>query len=87
MAWVESLQLEYWIRNVFSGSNAIFTAISLIAITAMAAYFKMTKMMLVLILFIFMIMFYNYIDQSIYFLLIAIGGLLIGYWISKIVKN
>ena len=87
MAWIEPLQLEYWIRNVFSGSNAIFTAMALISITAMAAYFKMTRVMLVLILFIFMIMFYNYIDQSIYFLLIAIGGLLIGYWISKIVKN
>lgn len=85
--FIEPFEFGYWIRNVFSGSNAIFTAIALITITAMAAYFRMTAMMLVLILSIFMIMFYNYIDQSIYFLLISIGGLLIGYWISKVVKN
>jgi len=87
MAWIEPLDLSYWIRNALSGSNAIFTAIALIAITLMAAYFRMTSVMLVLILSIFMIMFYNYVDQSIYFLIFAIVGLLITYWISKIVKN
>lgn len=87
MAWIEPLELSYWIRNALSGTNAIFTAIALITIASLAGFFRMTTMALMLMFAIFMIMFYNYIDQSLYFLLASIGGLLIGYWISKIVKN
>ena len=78
MAWIEPLQLEYIIRNVFSGNTAIFTGIMILIITAMAGYFRMVGMTLFLMIGIFFIMFYNYIDQSIYFVLISVGGLLIG---------
>jgi len=85
--WIEPLNLEYWIRNVFSGSTIIFTAIMLIFITMLAGYFKMTGMMLILMFATFMIMFYNYVDQSLYFLLFGIGALLIGYWIKRIIST
>ena len=87
MAWVEPLNLETWIINVFSGDIAIFTAVALFVITGMAAYFRMTGVTLMLMIGVFFIMFSGYVDQSIYFLLVSIGGLLVGYWISQIVKR
>ena len=85
--WIEPLNLELWIINIFSGSIAIFTAIALFVITGMAAYFRMTGVTLMLMIGVFFIMFQAYVDQSILFLLIAIGGLLVGYWISQVVKR
>lgn len=87
MVWVEPLNLETWIINVFSGNVAIFSAISLFVIVGMASYFRMTGITLMLMIGVFFIMFSGYVDQSIYFLLIAISGLLVGYWISRVVKN
>jgi len=85
--WIEPLSLSIWIRNVFSGNIAIFTAVALFSITAMASYFRMNGIMLMLMIGVFFIMFQSYIDQSILFLLIAISGLLIGYWISQVIKR
>lgn len=85
--WIEPLALETWIINVFSGKTAIFTAVALFAITSLSAYFRMTGMTLVLMVGIFFIMFSGYVDQSVYFLLVSLAGLLIGYWVSKIVKG
>ena len=87
MVWIEPLNLETWIINVFSGDIAVFTAVALFVITSMAAYFRMTGVTLMLMIGVFFIMFSGYVDQSIYFLLVAIGGLLIGYWTSQIIKR
>ena len=87
MAWIAPLELETWIINVFSGDIKIFTAIAILVIAGLAGFFKMTGVMLMFMIVIFFIMFSGYVDQSIYFLIISIGGLLVGYWISKIVKN
>ena len=87
MVWIEPLSLEIITINIFAGNVAIFTAIALFVITGMAAYFRMTGVTLMLMIGVFFIMFSGYVDQSIYFLLVAISGLLVGYWISQVVKR
>ena len=85
--WIEPLALEQWIIQIFSGNLKVFTAIAILFITGLAAYFRMTGLILMFMIVLFFTLFSGYVDQSVYFLLISIGGLLIGYWISKIVKN
>jgi hypothetical protein len=85
--WIEPLEMETWIINIFSGDIAIFTGIALFVITALASYFRMTGITLMLMIGVFFIIFQGYVDQSIYFLLIAITGLLVGYWGSQLVKR
>ena len=87
MAWIEPLELETWFINVFSGSLEIFTGIALIALVGLAAYFRMTGVILIYLLGIFFLMFSGYLDASIYFLLISIGAILAGFWIKKIVST
>jgi len=81
------LELGTWLVSVLSGDIKVFTAISLIVITMMAAYFRMLNMTMMFMLGLFLIIFYNYIDSSLYFLFIAIAGLLVGVWVSKLVKS
>lgn len=87
MAFVEPLELQTILINIFAGDFRIFTAISLLAITGLAGYFRMTGIVLMFMIGLFFIMFSDFVDVSIYFILISIGGLLIGYWISKVVKG
>ena len=84
--WIEPLNLETWIVQVFAGTPEIFTAISLIIIISMCAFFRMNKIGLFFIIGVFLLMFAGYITPSFLILMGLIGGLLIGYWISKLVK-
>jgi hypothetical protein len=85
--FIAPLALGTWVVNVLSGSTLIFTAIALITIISMAAYFRMSGITLMLMVGIFVLMFFEYVDNSIYFVLISIGGLLIGFWIKSIVQR
>ena len=87
MAWIQSLEMETWIINVFSGSQDIFTAIALFFIFGMAAYFRMNALTMFFMVALFLVMFHAYVSSYFIVLIGLIGGLLIGYWISKIVKN
>lgn len=87
MTWIEPLKLETWIINVFSGSQAIFLALAMFFIFGMAAYFRMSGIAMFLMFAIFLIMFSTWIPSYILIIMGMFGGLLIGYWISKIVKN
>jgi len=87
MVWIEPLSLQTMIYQVFAGGNKYFTAIALLVITSLAGFFRMNILLLMFMIGLFFVMFVDYVDYSIYFLIISIGGLLIGYWISKIVKN
>lgn len=86
MAFIEPLSLQTWILNVFAGDVKYFTAIAILFILMLAGYFRMIGMTFFLMLVIFFVIFKGYVDQSVYFLIMAIGSLLIGYWLSKIVK-
>ena len=82
--WVEPLQFETFFVNIFAGDAAIFGAISLIVITAMAAYFRMNALGMFFMIGIFLLMFAGYVPLSITILAAIIGGLLIGYWSRKL---
>jgi len=87
MAFIEPLQLETWIINVFSGSSAIFLAVALIAIMGLAGLFKMNAIVLFYMIGVFLIFFNGWIDPSIFFLLLAMGGMLIIFWIKSVVSK
>jgi hypothetical protein len=86
MSWIEPLNLQMWFINVFSGSNTIFAVIALFAIVGMAAYFRMDGIAMGFMVGVFLLMFSGYVPPSLTLFISIISGLLIGYWISKIVK-
>ncbi len=87
MAFIQPLELQTWIISIFAGNADIFLAIALIFIIGMSAFFRMRTLTLVFMVGLFFMMFSEWINVEIYFLLIAISSVLIGYWISKIVKT
>ena len=87
MVWFEPLNLRVVITQIFAGSSEYFTAIALLFIAGLAGFFRMTALTLVFMVVIFFVMFVGYVDVSLYYLLITLTALLIGYWISRIVKN
>ena len=87
MAWIEPLSMENWIINVFAGDATYFSAIALFAITSLAAYFRMNAIGMFFMIGVFLLMFGGYVPPSLPVFIAIISGLLIGYWISRIVKN
>ena len=85
--WIEPLNLEMWIVNVFAGSGTYFGIIALFVITGMAGYFRMNGITLAFMMGVFLLMFSGYIPASLVVFITIIAGLLIGYSVSKIVKN
>ena len=87
MAFIEPLALENWMINIFAGNTKYFTAIALLSIFGLAGYFRMVGIALIFMLILFFAMFKDYTDPAIYFLMLSVGTLMVGYWLSKIVKN
>jgi hypothetical protein len=85
--WIESLKLETWILQIFAGSSDIFLACALFFIFGMAGYFRMSGLIMFFMLALFLIMFSSYITSYLLVMIGVFGGLLIGFWISKLVKN
>jgi len=86
MTWIEPLELETWMINVFAGNPDVFGAIALLVISSMAAYFRMNPIAMFLMLFIFVMMFTNYVGFSFLLLFGLIGGLIAGYVLSKLLE-
>jgi len=86
MAFIEPLELETWVINVFSGTPEIFLTISLLVISAMAGYFRMGSIALFFMLGVFILMFTEYVSSPLIALFAVIGGLLAGYWVSRFIK-
>jgi len=84
MAWIEPLKMETWIMSVFSGTPEIFTALALLAVAMMAGYFKMPFLIMILMIGTFLLMFSTWISSPIIILVAILGGLALGYTISKI---
>ena len=87
VAWIEPLALETWFVNVMAGSREIFAAVALFAILAMAGYFRMNGLTIGLMVFIFILMFAGFIGNTFLIFIALLGGPLIGYGISRMVKN
>ena len=84
--FIEPLNLECWMINVFAGSLEIFTFVAIIAIAMMATYFRMLTSTLLIMFVIFAIVMSTFLG-GIYFLIVLIGGLVIVIWLSRIVKR
>jgi hypothetical protein len=87
MAWIEPLELETWIINIFSGTPEIFLAVSLLVISGMAGFFRMTGIALFFMLGIFTLMFFGHVESPIISIFAIIGGLVLGYWISSFIRR
>jgi hypothetical protein len=84
---IEPLAMEAWFVNVLTGSPDIFTAIAIIFIMGLAGYFRMNGITTFLMVGLFFTMFAGYVSFEIYFIILSIASMLIGFAISKIVKN
>lgn len=87
MTWIEPLAMQTWMINVLTGSNEIFMAIALLAISALAGFFRMTGYVLIVMVTLFLVMFRDYVDGGVLLLIIAVGGVLIGTQIKKLVSR
>ena len=87
MAWIEPLELETWIINVFAGDATYFAALAIFVILALAGYFRMNGINMGFMALVFILMFYGYVPPSLFIFIDIFAGLLVGYVISKIVKN
>jgi hypothetical protein len=80
---IEPLAFSTWFISILSGSPDIFLGIALIAIVSLSAYFRMNGVTMVLMMVIFLLMTYNFINSPLVILIFILGGLGIGYWMSK----
>lgn len=85
--FIPPLALKTWVIDVLSGTPDIFAAVAILVITGIAAYFRMTTLTMFFILGVFFLMFSEFITSPILILMALIGGLAIGYWISKLVSR
>jgi hypothetical protein len=86
MAFIPPLELKTWFVNVLAGDASYFAPIAIFAIISLAGYFRMTGLTLGFMLFVFLLMFSGYIPASLLVFISLIGGLLVGYVVSRIVK-
>jgi hypothetical protein len=86
MTWIQPLSMEQWVINVFSGNPDYFGAIAVLVITGMAGFFRMNGIGLFFMLGLFVLMFSGYIGLNFLIVFAIIGGLFIGYSLSKIFR-
>jgi hypothetical protein len=86
MVFIQPLELQTWFVNIFSGSATYFAPIAVFTIIAMSAFFRMTGLTMGFMLFVFLLMFSGFIPFSLLLFISLIGGLLVGYAVSRIVK-
>lgn len=86
MTFIEPLALQTWIVQVFSGTPIIFFGIALLAIATISSYFKMNAINMFLMIGVFVLMFTEYIGQAIFALFAIIGGLIVGYVLTKVLE-
>jgi len=88
MTWIEPFSLKTIIVNMFAGNPDIFLAVSLIVISGMSAYFRMSVVAMFFMLGIFVLMFSDTVIQSpIVAVFGIIAGLVIGLLVNKITKR
>lgn len=87
MAWIDPLTLETWFINVFAGDADYFIAVALLVISSMAAYMRMTTLTMFFMIGIFILMLSGIIQSPLLYLFAVVGGLLIGWQISKLVTK
>lgn len=87
VSFVEPLELRRWTIEILAGSPAIFTAIALIALFGLAGFFRMNMLITMFMLAAFFLFFRTELDQSIYFVVLSIGGLVVGNVLHRIISR
>ncbi len=87
MTFIEPLNMQTWLLNVWAGNPNIFIAAAIILISAMAGYFRMPIVVLFFSLGIFFVIFAHFVGFSFVVFMGIIAGFLISFWISRIVKS
>ena len=86
--FIQPFEIKTIIVNMFAGNPDIFLAISLIVISAMSAYFRMSVVAMFFMLGIFMLMFSGEVIQSPMVTVFAIiAGLVVGLLVNRITKR
>lgn len=86
MSWVQPLDLQSILINHLAGSTQIFLFLSLIFIAILAGVFRFANYVLLATCVLFFFMFADYFSD-VYFLMIVLLGLIIGYSIGVIIKR
>ena len=84
--FIQPLDLECIFVNTLSGSMEIFIFISLIFIAAVGASFRMLSVTLLIMFALFALLMAQFMS-GMYFLVVLLGGLIIVYLLSKLVKS
>jgi len=79
------LDLEYWLVTTIAGSPEIFTALMLIVIAGLAAYFRMPNSITLIMIALFAVIMGFYTGQLL-FIVILILGIVLGWLLSRVVK-
>lgn len=87
MTWINPLALQTWFINVFAGDGTYFGLVALFAITSLSAYFRMNGVSMAFMIGIFLLMFSGFIPSSLVVFITIIAGLLIGFWVSQIMRR
>ena len=86
MTWIEPLEMKTWFIQVFAGNPDIFLASALFIISLAVAFFRMNTVALFFMIAIFLLMFSGYVSGSLIVILSIVGGLIVGYFISRFIK-
>jgi len=86
MAYINPLDLQTLLVSHLAGSWTIFLFICMIAIIIMAAKFRMTNIILLMIIAVFALLFSVWITWF-YIIVLIIAGFAIYFVIAKIIKN
>ena len=87
MEWIQPLELQTWLISVFGGSADIFLAVALLAIGSLAGYFRMPLLIFGLMIGTFLLMFSTWISSPFLILIMLIGGLAVGFTLSKVANR
>lgn len=85
-AWQEPLALQHWIISVLAGNVEIFTFLSLLFISGLAAFFRMSNMIALIMFALFAILMSQYLP-GIYALVILISGIVTFTLIRKLITR
>ncbi len=85
--YIAPLDLQYIFQNIFSGSPIIFTAMFIIGFSILAGVFKMKGEAYLMLIALASILLYGWFGGGLFTLVMFIGGLLIFWAISKVVKD
>lgn len=82
--FINPLNLQCLLVNILAGDLTIWLFLMVIAIFALAAYFRMPNVIAMSCIALFIVIMSNYVDRGFYILAVVIASLISFYSISKI---